>query len=1146
MRKALIFAVAGMVFASETTEPDYRYPIACVPYAGGAPPKIDGVVTRREYKNFSAITGMVKWPGSGEGRTLVPKIQQVVWYLGYDDEYFYITMHSPNPPGVWPLARVKQNDNHCILWDDHTEIQMAKERSRATFPGVGFYKIMVNPRGYYTDEWFFNGTPGTEGEWSLAGPVKCSVTKEYWDMEIAIDLRALDEKRLDGKRWVLQLLRADKPGGIYFAGWVGEAWMSWNRFGEVLFSRTAPIFRFLDTGELAKGDMKLVFELRGQTKRKIPVDIRVSVIDGNGKLIYREKRREYAQKSRVRKIIFEKELALTEKENTIEILATYDSNILYHFQAPIIKLTGRYYDQHIAPWLALRPKGDFQWRFAYLPSYAVAEAGVDLDFFGIEDGLKSASSFEVSVLSKHDGKVVVLKEAPIEKKKGYVILKNLDLPEGDYTARVRLFARDGKTVVGEKSIDFLRRHYDWEGNSIGKANTVIPPYTPVRVRGKEMELWARHYTIGENGLLRRIVAGGGAGKEDILTSPMEFVAVINGEEARPEECRSEVVKLTEARVDVRSAGVLGDAKYRVDAYLEFDGWYQVELTLSPAKEVVAFQSLSLRIPLWSDADTMYIQRAGDLRRGNKFGALPGGEGLIWQSSSLIPRGNWGSFCPVVFVGTGDKGLWWFAEENRSWTMSKKKSAVEIFRNNKGIELRFNIFAEEALLTEPRKVVFAFLIDPVKQIPEERKWAWGKLRYAHNTYGYRYWGRSVDGYENTDKDLEALKRVLTDPNWRMPAYVEDGHSVAHITAFRSRFFKAVAQQGLMLTLYGSTSLTGLGLPAFDTYGGEWLGRTNWKPNPQTEFKRWWNLQCTHQWMTPREMTTVCVNFTRSYEDCFVWHHYRLISKVPVNGTWWDNSSLSVIRDYDPEKGEFYRRFNVFTRRRLTKRLATMGWKLGRRPWWINNMHVDWSFCQVSWHIENDFYIDNEDMTMMDQLSVDEFRAMCRIKRGIIHRLASRGPAGTTEQMRRMGRSQVGMCLLHDIGSYNWGFDRYYAPAMLKVLERNVGFFDGAEFIPYWRNKHLIKISTPGVYASVYRGKGKAVIVVVNTRREDIDVRFELGKGILEKKKFTRLYDAETGEEFRWLWDRKLRRRVLGELKPGVFGMPWGSVRLLVVE
>ena len=107
------------------------------------------------------------------------------------------------------------------------------------------------------------------------------------------------------------------------------------------------------------------------------------------------------------------------------------------------------------------------------------------------------------------------------------------------------------------------------------------------------------------------------------------------------------------------------------------------------------------------------------------------------------------------------------------------------------------------------------------------------------------------------------------------------------------------------------------------------------------------------------------------------------------------------------------------------------------------------------------------------------------------------------------------------------------------------FDDAEFVPYWRNSNLIKIETPGVYASVYRGKGKAVIVALNANRADVDVRFELGPNILGGKKVERFYDGETGFPFSNLWDYDVKRAFPGELKPHFFGMTGGSVRLLVL-
>jgi hypothetical protein len=233
--------------------------------------------------------------------------------------------------------------------------------------------------------------------------------------------------------------------------------------------------------------------------------------------------------------------------------------------------------------------------------------------------------------------------------------------------------------------------------------------------------------------------------------------------------------------------------------------------------------------------------------------------------------------------------------------------------------------------------------------------------------------------------------------------------------------------------------------------------------------------------------------------------------------------------------------------LTKRLNQMGHEIGREPWWLNNMHVDWSWNQIAWHVENDFYESSVDTTMQEQLPVDQFRALGRLKRGIIHRVfANPYIKGDSEQIRRQGRSAVGMCLLHDIGSYYPGTDRFFAMTMVNLLDEKVGFFDGAEFVPYWRNAEQVKIGTPGVYVSVYRGKGRAVLVVLNGGRGDKEVEFELQRDLLNGRKVTRIYDAETGFEFKPQWDAAKNRNILGEFKPGTFGLTDRGVRYIVVE
>jgi len=1154
----LLLLAAG---AGAQGDGEYEYPLLRVPRVE-KPPRIDGIIRQGEYEELATFTGVVRYPGGGP-KSIVPSIQQVIWYIGYDDENLYLALHSPHAEGTWPAARVKSNDEGAILWDDHVEIQFAtRGREYSGTPGKGFYKIMVNPRGAVHDSWYFNGTPGTEDEWSFSGQVKCSVTESYWDMEMSIPIVAFEEQKLDGRDWVVQLVRADRPGGVYFAGWVGATWMEWGQFGKVIFDPRAPAFRFSQTGQLSRGEMDLRFELTGCADAACEVDVTVTATDGDGQVIYRQTRTAKLGPRATQGLRFAGKLELTEEGNTVELYATYrrtgaagkaaQSKTLYHVRMPVVKMTDALWAQYIKPWLERRPKGEPDYRFAYWPSCGVARASVDVDFFGMDRQIAEASGLQITVRQRGNGKVFASERVGLKNKRSSLVLKVGQLPEGKYEAAMQLYGADGTSVVGEKIIQFVREHYPWEGNDIGKDNRVFYPYEPIKVQGNHLRPWGRDYEIGQNGLPAMIVAGGGAGLEKILRGPIRLEGRAGGEPLKVKDARLNIHKATDARVDLSASGRLGPAKVEVQSYMEFDGWYQVALTVSPARGSARLEGLDLVIPLWSAADTIYVQRRGDCRPGNKFGAIPEGEGVVWHSGMLLD-GDKDSFAPIVYLGTGDKGLWWFAEENRAWTGSPDKPAIEVSRSKEGVDLRFRFFAAPVELKSSRTVVFALLADPVKPtvdpVKPQRCWrqmAWGWPPnyhggvYAHCTFGYRYWGGSVDGYENTDADLEALRDLLLGK--RKPVDSSGKWWQANLSP--------AAENGDACVVYGSTSLTGLGLPAFDTYGGEWLGRTNWATSPQMEFKGRTNLQNTITWETPRQLTTVGVNFTRSYEDCFVWYHARLFEKVPINGTWWDNSSITRITDYDPGSEEFYTRYNVFTRRRLTKRLWTAQWEMGCKPLWINNMHVDWSWCQVSWHIENDFYINSPSSTMMDELSVDQFRAMCRIKQGIIHRLATRygveGGPTTVWQQRKRARSIVGLCLLHDIGAYLWGNYADEHRRLPEILHEKVGFFDGAQFTGYWRSRHLVELDTPKVYASVYQGKGRAAIVVVNENKEPVDVPFRLHPELLPDKKIERLYDAETGYEFEQLYDRKARKRRWGEYFPGRFGIEGHGVRMLVAE
>ena len=152
-----------------------RTPLLRVPRIK-TPPKVDGELGRDEYAGFAAVTAMVHW----KPQRVIPMVQQVVWYLAYDEENLYLAMDSPSPEGTWPVARVRPEDalersiDYPLLHDDHVEIQFGTYgRHKASLGGYGFYKIIVNARAAVSDLHWYNGTAGSEELWEYGGQTAC-------------------------------------------------------------------------------------------------------------------------------------------------------------------------------------------------------------------------------------------------------------------------------------------------------------------------------------------------------------------------------------------------------------------------------------------------------------------------------------------------------------------------------------------------------------------------------------------------------------------------------------------------------------------------------------------------------------------------------------------------------------------------------------------------------------------------------------------------------------------------------------------------------------------------------------------------------------------------------------------------------------
>ena len=1176
MHRILAFALAAMaasvsvLCAQQPGAQEFEHPTLRVPKFA-APPRIDGKIDAAEWSGAAMITGVAAVGGVGPF-TMVPEIQQVQWRIAYDDKFLYLAMHSPHQKGTYPVARIKENDNNDVLFEDHVEIQVCPfARKEATRQGKGFFKMMVNPKGFMIDQHFYNGTIGTEELWSTGGETKCVVTDEYWDLEMSIELARLRIEKPDGKSVVVQLVRTDSCAGVYFAGWTPEAWSSWNRFAEVTFDPATPVFEFRKVGEIMSGDLDAVVAIAGNGATAREVAVEIGVDDATGKAIYREKQSAPVKAGEAKTLAFSKQglpvspVAVADKNrNWLEIKASYKDGtrdvVLYHNRSPFVKLDDAFRRKHLDPWLAGRPQsGEWEYRIAYLPYANKAEIGVDLDFFGMAPAVAGAASFKTVVRKQGADKVLATAEGKIERLAATALIDLPELEDGAYEAVFTLADAAGKTV-STKTAAFERKHFPFEHNTLGVNDEVIPPFSPLAVKELGISAWGRTYAVGKGGLLDQVWAapptGNSGVSQNLLSAPMRLELTMGGKPVPPADADAKIVSPAGHRVGVQGRQTFGNVSATIEAFEEYDGWYEVKLQISNLKSEISdlrsqnsdpLDSLDLVIDLADlPCDTLYVQRMGDGRYGNKFGGIPATPGVCFKSTDLLRfkqfGKDWKSFVPQTYLGNGDRGLWFLAWSDVGWELKEEQPMLQVERlKEKGtVRARIRLLAGPVAIDKPRTLRFAFLAAPVKPNDSRFRTKLAEGNVAHDTRGYRFYGDSVDGYAlHREQDYAALRQFLIyGPRYQKTAYTEPTKSydwwVGH-------YVKAISE-GAQICMYGSTWMGGAGAPEHKTFGGEWFGKSNWKPMPDTTFNGQWNYQGSCQWKTPEELMPTGYNWTRSHSDFFLWYHKPLLEKCGFNGTWWDNSSIGTINEFDPELGHMDAKWNLYARRQLTKRLNHLGWELMRPPCWAMNMHVDMAFNQIFWMVENDWYADAPDTTAFQHWTLDEFRAMARTKSTTL--LANPWFSGFTsdkpELDKKIKRSLTAMSLAHDIRADG---------ELPRKLIGAVDFANTANclFTGYWRSGEAVQPTGKGLKASFYSNAQtkSAVVLFFNTDKEDQylgGTTFDLNQLVNPRARLTpaRVYDLENGKPVTVVFENG-RYRIAD-----AFLVPWHEYRLLAVE
>lgn len=294
------------------------------------------------------------------------------------------------------------------------------------------------------------------------------------------------------------------------------------------------------------------------------------------------------------------------------------------------------------------------------------------------------------------------------------------------------------------------------------------PFLPLRAETVNQEhvvhVVDRDYTFGADGLLTSVRSQG----VELLAAPMRLVMTEDGEAAVWDDnyCENEAESFIQKRSDeqIILCGAKQSSRFIVDTCwrVDYDGCMDVDLKLMTRGQTVAqvfgvsatkpmlyrLSRLWVEIPLRAEAMTlmhMYPNSDMTLADGSvREQALMSTGGRLPAQDAALP------FKALLWLGDEERGLGWFAENDRNWQPEQKNRAIELVRDGDTLILRLRLLdshpaawsgdpAKGMNLYHPLMFRFGLHATPVKPFP--------KQPYIHNAFhldcGIKVKGNYID-------------------------------------------------------------------------------------------------------------------------------------------------------------------------------------------------------------------------------------------------------------------------------------------------------------------------------------------------------------------------------------------------------------------
>ena len=768
MLAALILALCGLVpLVRAAGEPTATVSLF------DTPPKIDGRIAPGEWDGAVRIQGFQKHRGA-----MADKVGAS--WLGYSRERLYVAVVSELPPdGRLRAIEKKEQSAHDKLYGaGGIELWLDAHRGRrdTTKEKLPYVQCIANATNAIYDKKY--GIPGQppsvawDGDWDFANGLHETTDADspiqsengIWVAEISISFSDLGlEDDPVGKTIGALIVRnwKRKRGGQMSWFPMGGNYSNWAGYPRIRLTEADPSGQITSLGErLYAGKLELRARLYNPSgrSRKVKVDA-------------------VATSSDMPRRTDSTTLELKPNDHTpYQFNATSfheHSKHKLHLVVADADAPTRYLDYTMdwrkpkrAKWRTEEtgPQPDKAVRLEYYPSYGFIRLRIDPREVNLEAG--SVQSAVVKVAGPDGAELLsqTLRWDAVPARRRLEV--GTDLAPGRYTVRVHL---DGYENAFERR--FVREYFPWEGNRLGITDKVYAPFDPVRQQGKTVSVVMREYRQDGLGLWSSVRARGndeGSEMRELLAGP---IALHVGDGA--------MLKGSGEFTSVQPQAVIYEGRAAHPAVLvetktttEYDGVMKVEITLTPPETPVPpLESLYVDIPVRDElAPLFHVTMTGKIR-DNPAGSTPAGTGRVWDSRDLPAPRFHGNFHPYIWVGAEERGICWFADNDRGWVLNARPEGdrepvpcQELIRRDGQLILRVNLVQKPVRLEEPRRIVFGLMATPGKPMPEN----WRNIFFRScppegkriQWMAAQYWGSPSVMYSKLpiDQDTSVLSKL----------------------------------------------------------------------------------------------------------------------------------------------------------------------------------------------------------------------------------------------------------------------------------------------------------------------------------------------------------------------------------------------------